>query len=161
MALDEEHTQIVTFARSMDLALETRPCLVSVGGFEIGRRHVVGGAGTSASGAPRLAVVLADTEVSRSHCSLAIAGDDIVVTDLGSTNGTFIDGKRLDRPTPLPVGAVLQVGRQSLKHEWRTQREILQSDELDRDLEKANSYVQALLPPPLKLYWRFMAPFRG
>jgi serine phosphatase RsbU (regulator of sigma subunit) len=51
--------------------------------------------------------------------------------------------------TVLPVGGILQVGRQLLKHEWRTWKEWLQSDQLDRDLEKANAYVHALLPPPL------------
>jgi hypothetical protein len=37
------------------------------------------------------------------------------VTDLGSTNGTYIDGVRLAQPTVLPVGAVLTVGRQALR----------------------------------------------
>jgi serine phosphatase RsbU (regulator of sigma subunit) len=79
---------------------------------------------------------------------LAVIGDELVVTDMNSTNGTFVDGVRINAPTALPVGGILHVGRQSFKHEWRTQREILQSDELDRDLEKASSYVLALLPPP-------------
>lgn len=72
-----------------------------------------------------------------------------MVTDLGSTNGTFVDGVRVVEPTPLPVGAVLRVGRQSLKHEWRTRQEILHSDQLDRELEEACSYVRALLPAPI------------
>jgi len=49
----------------------------------------------------------------------------------------------------VPVGAIVRIGRQHLKHEWRTRRELLLSEERDRDLEKAMSYVQALLPPPL------------
>ena len=77
-------------------------------------------------------------------------GAEMVVTDLQSTNGTFIEGARVLTPTVLPVGAVLQIGRQRLKHEWRARRQILQSDALDRDLEKAASYVKAMLPPPTR-----------
>jgi len=147
--LDQEHTQVVTFARNMDVALETRlHWLELVGGFEIGRRHVVGRSGANIGRTAPSEIILADSEVSRNHCRLAIEGDELMVTDLNSTNGTFVDGVRVRQPTPIPVGAVLQVGRQSLKHEWRTEREAMQSEELDRDLAKANSYVQALLPPP-------------
>jgi serine phosphatase RsbU (regulator of sigma subunit) len=99
--------------------------------------------------APPSEIILADSEISRGHCRVALQGDDLVVTDLNSTNGTFVDGSRVLEPTHVPVGAVVQLGRQILKHEWRTRREILQSEEFDRDLDKANSYIQALLPPPL------------
>src|SRR5262249_6814929 len=87
--------------------------------------------------------------VSRAHCCLHLEGEALMVTDLNSTNGTYIDGVRLSAPAVLPVGAILRVGRQSLKHEWRTQKEILQHAEFDRELKKANSYVLGLLPPPL------------
>ena len=40
-------------------------------------------------------VRLNDCEVSRRHARLAHAGDQLRVTDLGSTNGTFVDGVRV------------------------------------------------------------------
>jgi serine phosphatase RsbU (regulator of sigma subunit) len=49
----------------------------------------------------------------------------------------------------VPVGAVLHIGRQSLKHEWRTEKEILQHHEFERELRKAGSYALALLPSPV------------
>ncbi len=147
MQTDQEHTQIVTFARNIDVALESRlHCLELVDGVGSWRRHIIGRAGASIGRTAPAQIILADSEVSRTHCRLAIEGGRLMVTDLKSTNGTFVDGIRVEGPTALPVGAVLRVGRQSLKHEWRTHREIQQSEELDRDLEKANSYVQALLP---------------
>ena len=33
-----------------------------------------------------------------------------VATDLGSTNGTRVDGRRIDGPTPLPPGAEITLG---------------------------------------------------
>jgi serine phosphatase RsbU (regulator of sigma subunit) len=148
--MDEGQTQIVTFARNADFAADDRAhCLELIEGFDFGRRYIVGPAGASIGRTGPADIVLGDSEVSRAHCRLTLDGETLIVTDLNSTNGSFIDGVRIAGPTPFPVGAILRVGRQSLKHEWKTQREILQHDEFDRELKKANSYVMALLPPPL------------
>jgi serine phosphatase RsbU (regulator of sigma subunit) len=90
-----------------------------------------------------------DGEVSGLHCELLLRGDELVVSDRGSTNGTFVDGKKIYAHEPVPHGGVLQVGRQILKHEFRDERELAQSQELDRDLVRASHYVQSLLPQPL------------
>ncbi len=42
-------------------------------------------------------LVIADDLVSRSHARLAFEGDDLVVEDLGSTNGTYLNGVRITR----------------------------------------------------------------
>lgn len=64
-------------------------------------------------------VVLADKHVSRRHCHIELVGDDLVVTDLGSTNGTFVDDERVVERAVLPVGSVLKVGQCELVHELR------------------------------------------
>ena len=150
MRVDDGQTRIMTFARSADFTLEDRAhCLELIEGHDAGHRYIVGAAGASIGRTAPADIVLADSEVSRTHCRLALENGVLTVTDLHSTNGTFIDGVRISDPTPIPVGAILRVGRQSLKHEWRTHREILQHDEFDRDIGKARSYVEALLPPPI------------
>lgn len=118
-------------------------------GLEVGKRYAIHAAGLTIGRSPPAEIVLADSEVSRAHCLVALSGEDLLVTDLRSTNGTFLDGTRLSAPTRAPLGAVLRVGRQILKHESRNARELAQTAELDRELEKANAYVQALLPPPI------------
>jgi serine phosphatase RsbU (regulator of sigma subunit) len=159
--VDEGKTQVVTFARSAEFALETRAhCLELIEGHETGRRYIVTAPGASIGRQPPADIVLADSEVSRAHCRLSLENGVLTVTDLNSTNGTFIDGTRIQEPTPMPVGALLRVGRQSLKHEWRTHREILLQDELDRDIRKARSYVEGMLPPaipqgPIRTDWLF------
>lgn len=40
-------------------------------------------------------IVLNDPEISRKHCSLIVHGTSAVLTDLGTTNGTFMDGQRI------------------------------------------------------------------
>jgi serine phosphatase RsbU (regulator of sigma subunit) len=74
---------------------------------------------------------------------------EVIVVDLESSNGTFIDGKRIAGGAPLPVGARLQVGSHILEHEWRDRREVEASQELDRDLDQAWHYIQSLLPAPM------------
>jgi serine phosphatase RsbU (regulator of sigma subunit) len=105
-------------------------------------------------------LVLRDAEVSGVHCEVLLRGDDLLVSDRGSTNGTFVDGKRVFAHEPVPHGGVLQVGRQLLKHEFRDEQELAQSQELDRDLGRASHYVQSLLPQPLhsgpvRVDWHF------
>ena len=148
--MNDERTQIVTVARSAEPGLDGRlHCLEQVDGVDVGRRHLVGSSGLTIGRAAPADLVVADSEVSRSHCRVTLAGDDLVVTDLNSTNGTLVDGVRVTQPTVVPVGGFITVGRQTLKHEWLTGRQYQKSDELDRDLAVANAYVQALLPPPL------------
>ncbi len=59
---------------------------------------------------PSSGLMLEATEVSRAHCRLALVDGAVLATDLGSTNGTFVDGKRITQPTPLVAGAVMQIG---------------------------------------------------
>lgn len=42
-------------------------------------------------------IVLDDPEASRQHASLEILGSRVIVSDLNSTNGTFVDGQQIDR----------------------------------------------------------------
>lgn len=105
-------------------------------------------------------LVLRDAEVSGVHCELLLRADDLMVSDRGSTNGTFVDGKRVFANEPVPPGGMLQVGRQMLKHEFRDEQELAQSQELNRDLARASHYVQSLLPQPLhtgpiRVDWHF------
>jgi two-component system nitrogen regulation response regulator GlnG len=58
---------------------------------------------------PAADVALADPAVSRRHCTIVPTDSGFEVADLGSKNGTFLDGVRLTSAT-VPVGAVLRVG---------------------------------------------------
>ena len=65
-------------------------------------------------------VILPHKSVSREHCVIGLANDELLVTDQNSTNGTYINGVRITRATILPVGSILKLGEVSLKHAVRT-----------------------------------------
>ena len=62
-------------------------------------------------------VVVPDDTVSGQHCKLSWEGDDIRVTDLGSTNGTMINMRPVstELPSPLRNEDILTVGRHSFQ----------------------------------------------
>src|SRR5262249_43428223 len=58
---------------------------------------------------------------SRRHCQFTRIGDQILVQDLKSRNGTFVNGQRASRPLPVQDGDELTLGpcsfRVSLLHD--------------------------------------------
>ncbi len=148
--VEEEATRIMVAPRESRMAADERVHFLEVvEGLEPGRRFVVDPAGSTIGRKAPAEIALPDSEISRAHCRVSVRGEELWAVDLGSTNGTFLNGERVSQAVPVPAGAILQVGGQWLKYEWRTRQEWLQSDELDRDLAKATSYVNALLPEPL------------
>jgi hypothetical protein len=55
-------------------------------------------------------IVLNSGDISRMHCRVTEDGADLVLTDLHSTNGTFVNDRRIDAPTVLKSGDRVRVG---------------------------------------------------
>jgi Protein of unknown function (DUF3662)/Inner membrane component of T3SS, cytoplasmic domain len=66
---------------------------------------------------PGCEVVLADANVSRRHAEIAPAGGGFVVRDLGSTNGTKVNGLRIETERNLNGGDIVSVGNTHLRYE--------------------------------------------
>ena len=94
-------------------------------------------------------IILEGSTVSRRHCRFERQNDNIVIIDLGSTNGTFIDDQRVDAPTVLQDGARISIGAYKLNYHRRSQQELAGWEALDRELAEANDYVLSVLPPPI------------
>lgn len=55
-------------------------------------------------------LVIRDDTTSTHHARLMLWNDQWMVQDLDSTNGTFVDGKRVSIPTPVPLNTPVTVG---------------------------------------------------
>ena len=58
------------------------------------------------------AIAINDAEISRKHARLNFQGGKYVIEDMGSTNGTFVNGQRLAGPVVLKPGDVVSLGEQ-------------------------------------------------
>jgi hypothetical protein len=75
-----------------------------------GKRLIVGPTGVTLGRSSRSDVVLDDANVSRQHAELRPRGGSWVLTDLGSTNGSSVNGRRIDAPTVVKPGDEIELG---------------------------------------------------
>jgi predicted component of type VI protein secretion system len=56
-------------------------------------------------------LVIRDDSISTHHCEILVYGREVIVRDLGSTNGTFVDGLRLqDQQCQVKAGQIVRFG---------------------------------------------------
>lgn len=88
------------------------------------RKHVVGPLGLKIGRASPADLILSDPRVSRTHCLVEIKDDELEVSDLNSTNGTYVDNERVEKTMRIPVGSELRVGKSRLIHELRSRADL-------------------------------------
>jgi class 3 adenylate cyclase len=60
-------------------------------------------------------LLLLDAEVSRRHAVVKVDGESVTIEDLGSTNGTMVNGAKIDAATPLTASDLALVGATELR----------------------------------------------
>jgi diguanylate cyclase (GGDEF)-like protein len=87
--------------------------LVVIYGGELGRRYPLGGPDSTVVEIGRAltnTIVIEADSVSRLHARLYPDGDGHWVEDLGSTNGTLVNGERIEGPRRLDHGDLIKIG---------------------------------------------------
>src|SRR5581483_5571167 len=92
---------------------------------------------------PRNDLVLADPAVSSAHAVIRAEGDQYSISDIGSRNGTFVNGQRLTEPQRLNHGDVIGLGLSKLTFR-RAADDTSTTLAADRTL-----IIQRPAPPPL------------
>ena len=105
------HTAGLGESRVIELA---RCALVVVSGPERGREKVIDGDVLRIGKSRDNDLVLADETVSRTHCEIVREARGYLLRDLGSTNGTLLDGAEIKEAWLRP-GAIITVGKVELK----------------------------------------------
>src|ERR1700733_12159283 len=63
---------------------------------------------------------VAHASVSSHHCEVLLRGNDVVIKDLNSTNGTFINNNQVTGEAVLKPGQVLRLGQVEIRLETGT-----------------------------------------
>jgi hypothetical protein len=103
---------------------ENLHCLRRLHAAETEPLHMVGPDGLLIGRTAPSDIILFEPGVSREHCVVELAAGKVRVMDLNSTNGTYIDNKRIGRAEILPVGSILRVGNISFAHEVHSRAEM-------------------------------------
>src|ERR1700753_346671 len=105
-----------------------RPSLVCVSGADLGRSFPVK-LGELVIGRGAVDIALGESDVSRRHARFAYGDRGFEITDLGSVNGTSLNGRRIEGTAPVRVGDRIQIGRTVLL--------FAQHDELEERVARA------------------------
>jgi hypothetical protein len=82
-----------------------------------GKRLVVGPAGVTIGRSRQCDIVLNDPNVSREHAEIRPRGGSWVLSDLGSTNGSSLNGRRIEGPEVVKPGDEVEVGTSKIRFE--------------------------------------------
>ena len=91
------------------------PTLVALDGPLAGQRFMVNGSTTLGRESSQVPMAY-DTQASRRHAEVTAGPGFVQVTDVGSTNGTFVNGQRVQSAQVRP-GDVVKVGNTSFRLE--------------------------------------------
>jgi diguanylate cyclase (GGDEF)-like protein len=98
-----EPTPVVDEARS------TQPVLLVIRGLNVGETFALGAEERVLGRGPKIDFDLPDDSVSRRHASIRVEEGAPTLRDLGSRNGTFVNGKRVEGAVRLAEGDKIQV----------------------------------------------------
>lgn len=104
-----------TLATSDDTPGGFVPYVVVVEGLHAGTRFPLSAGENLVGRAPGSAILLEDQSVSRQHAVVTGRDDGFQVKDLGSKNGSFVNGRQITDPVMLGHGDIVQFGIYSLR----------------------------------------------
>ena len=90
-------------------------------------------------------IILSDVGISRSHARLDCGSQGVTIADLGSSNGTWINGKRVEQAT-LKSGDTIAIGSQNLQYYPEDPREDPGLTQIDTQVQLDQTINEEFLP---------------
>lgn len=109
-----------------------QPCLVLYTGEHSGTRYPLVGGRLVLGRSPDCDVCLESMGISRRHAELREDAGTVLLHDLGSANGTFLNDQRIGQATPLRDGDLIRLGQLLLRFYERHSVDALLHDKLYR-----------------------------
>lgn len=91
-------------------------CLVQYSGSRLGKRYPLVESPMVVGRSPTVQIVINEASVSRSHARFLLQGDNVVVEDMGSSNGTFVNDSKTEGGVQLKDGDIVRLGTVLLKY---------------------------------------------
>lgn len=116
-----------TFNKELARAKEHDSCLIIIRGRPQGHSFFIKKDEMLLGRDPSVDMSILDASISRSHAKITREGDDIFLQDLGSSNGTVLNGKKLEANVPVKLGKedMIKLGNTILKFLPAGELEIL------------------------------------
>lgn len=104
---------VVTSIEKVDLPHDEKAYILFISGPLIGKMYLLESEETVIGRSEDVDISIADTRVSRHHLRLIVEGGQVLIEDLGSTNGTFVNGQRVRR-SPLANNDKIHISSDTL-----------------------------------------------
>lgn len=140
MASDET---IITSMDNLDPEDEKKPFLTFIQGARLGQICELNKELVIVGRSPDCDLWIEDSAISRRHFKLYLENKEVTLEDLGSTNGTYVNGKRVKK-VPLHDGDKIQISRDSIM-------ELTYLDQ-SRMLSEKKRYEMGVMDPVTNIY---------
>jgi diguanylate cyclase (GGDEF)-like protein len=145
MAHDHADRTVITAVHDISSDTDSkRAYILFLTGPLVGKIHLLEDGTTSVGRSNDVDIAINDSRISRHHVTIRTQGDKVTIEDLGSTNGTYVNGKRIAGVTALHDGDKIQLSSNTIfKFAWQDKTENIFHKEL---------YKMAVLDPATALY---------
>jgi two-component system, cell cycle response regulator len=103
-------TVVTVISRISDRPAGKEACLVVIYGLDLGKKYNVDRPSIVLGRSSKADIQVDQESVSRNHCKLINTGKSIMLRDLGSTNGTYVNDELVDEYV-LRDGDLIKIGR--------------------------------------------------
>jgi diguanylate cyclase (GGDEF)-like protein len=107
-------TVVTVISRIAEKPVAKEACLVVIYGMELGKKFNLESSSIIIGRSSKCDVQIDQESVSRNHCKLINTGKSVIVRDLGSTNGTYVNDEPVDEHV-LRDGDLIKIGRTIFK----------------------------------------------
>lgn len=118
--MSSQETEVHDLREIRSLGLNKKPYLVVMSGKDLAKRYPLGDTESLAGRAEDVQILLDDAKASRHHARLFVNGEQVVIEDLQSTNGTYVNNTKVGY-CPLQDGDLIGIGTTILKLSFQSE----------------------------------------
>jgi len=112
--MSKDSTVITVISKAPPNSNSRDACMVVINGTDLGRRYALAQASVLIGRSSKVDIQIDEDSISRNHALLINDGEKVIVRDLGSTNGTYVNDIQISEHS-LKDGDQIRVGRTIFK----------------------------------------------